>query len=190
MSYTPIALFVYARPDHTRLTVEALRNNSEAKFSDLIIYSDGARSPNMQGCVDQVREYLSAISGFRSITVHQRNHNFGLAKSIIEGVTEVLRVHDRVIVLEDDLVTSPYFLSYMNEALDKYANDDRVISIHGYVYPVKERLPDTFFLRGADCWGWATWRRGWQLFNSDGQYLLQELKRRHLVSVFNLQLGA
>jgi putative methyltransferase (TIGR04325 family) len=93
--------------------------------------------------------------------------------------------YERIIVLEDDMVTSPYFLSYMNEALDRFANDDRVISAHGYVYPVKQGLPEAFFLRGADCWGWATWRRGWELFNPNGQALLDELKRRNLIKVFN-----
>ena len=81
-------------------------------------------------------------------------------------------------MLEDDLVTSRYFLKYMNEALNHYAHDERVASVHGYVYPVNDPLPETFFLRGADCWGWATWRRGWECFNADGQYLLDELKRQ------------
>jgi hypothetical protein len=108
-----------------------------------------------------------------------------LAKSIIEGVTEVLARYERIIVLEDDMVTSPHFLSYMNEALDRFADDERVISAHGYVYPVQETLPEAFFLRGADCWGWATWRRGWSLFNPDGQALLDELKRRSLIKAFD-----
>jgi hypothetical protein len=83
------------------------------------------------------------------------------------------------------MVTSPHFLSYMNEALDRFADDERVISAHGYVYPVQETLPEAFFLRGADCWGWGTWRRGWSLFNPDGQALLDELERRSLIKAFD-----
>ncbi|CAN1534956.1 Glycosyltransferase 2-like [Methylophilaceae bacterium] len=185
MTFAPIALFAYARSAHTRLTIEALLKNPEAEFSDLIIYSDAARTPEKQTSVDDVRAYLKTIIGFRSITIYHRPYNFGLAKSIVEGVTEVLKRHDAVIVLEDDLVTSSYFLSYMNQALEKYADDSRVISIHGYVYPVKQSLPEAFFLRGADCWGWATWRRGWRLFNPNGQYLLDRLKKQGLINEFN-----
>lgn len=183
--HSPIALFTYARPDHTRRTVEALLKNHQAASHDLIVFSDAARIPEKQSAVAEVRAYLATITGFRSVTVHHRLHNFGLAKSIIEGVTQVLSDNERIIVLEDDMVTSPHFLSYMNESLDKYADDDRVISIHGYVYPVEQVLPEAFFLPGADCWGWASWRRGWQLFNSDGQALLDELKRRDMIKGFD-----
>ncbi len=182
----PIALFVYNRLDHTRRTVDSLKQNLLAQESDLIIFSDASKSELQAAKVRDVRDYISQISGFKSITIVERETNYGLAKSIIDGVTKVVNKYGRTIVLEDDLVTSAYFLKYMNEALEKYADDERVISIHGYVYPVKQSLPETFFLRGADCWGWATWRRGWAHFNPDGQYLLDELKRRKLIGMFNL----
>jgi hypothetical protein len=185
MANAPIALFVYSRPDHTRATIEALVANELAASSDLIIYADAPRSPDKEVAVKDVREFIETISGFKSVTLHHRTHNYGLANSIIQGVTEVLRSHDRIIVLEDDMVTSPYFLTYMNEALERFALEDQVISIHGYVYPVKSALPEAFFLRGADCWGWATWRRGWALFNPNGQDLLDELKRRQLLNAFD-----
>lgn len=182
---TPITLFTYARLDHARRTVEALLRNHQAASHDLFVFSDAARSPEKQSTVDEVRAYLATITGFRSVTIYHRLHNFGLAKSIIEGVTQVLSDHERIIVLEDDMVTSPHFLTYMNEALDKFVDDERVISIHGYVYPVERELPEAFFLPGADCWGWATWRRGWRLFNPNGQALLDELKRRELIKDFD-----
>lgn len=185
MSFAPVVLFVYNRINHTHKTVLSLSKNEHACDTDLIIFSDDARSKDNKESVDEVRAYLNTISGFRSIHIYYRPYNFGLAKSIIEGVSQVLKTYNRIIVLEDDLVTSPYFLTYMNQALNKYENDDRVASIHGYVYPIKSELPETFFLRGADCWGWATWRRGWELFNHDGQYLLDELKKRQLIAAFN-----
>jgi putative methyltransferase (TIGR04325 family) len=181
----PIALFVYTRPDHARRTVEALLKNPEASGSDLIVFSDAARTQDKEEAVHHVREYVTGIQGFRSLTVHHRPQNYGLAKSIIEGVTQVLADHERVIVLEDDLETSPHFLRYMNEALDRFAEEERVISVHGYVYPVHKPLPEAFFLRGADCWGWATWRRGWAQFNPDGQFLHDELKRQNLLKAFD-----
>ena len=185
MTYAPITLFVYNRLDHTRRTVDSLRLNLLAQESDLVIFSDAHKLGTQSGKVAEVREYIHQISGFKSVTVVERDVNFGLAKSIIDGVTKIVNEHGRIIVLEDDMVTSPHFLTYMNEALDKYADDDRVIGIHGYIYPVKQSLPEAFFLRGADCWGWATWRRGWAHFNPDGQYLLNELKRRKLINAFN-----
>ena len=181
----PIVVFTYNRPEHTLRTLNALLINPLANESDIIIYSDSARTANHNKAVDEVRSYLSDLTGFRSIKVIHRDENFGLAESIIQGVTEVLQRSEKVIVLEDDMVVSPYFLEYMNEALEKFFDDDRVISVHGYVYPVKIELPEAFFLTGADCWGWATWRRGWDLFNSEGKYLLDELVRRHLIQEFD-----
>ena len=156
-----------------------------SEASELFIFSDGPRSAAASEKVDEVREYLKTISGFKKVTVIERNENFGLARSIITGVTEIVERLDRVIVLEDDMVTSPWFLRYMNEALELYQDEDRVISIHGYRYPVRMNLPETFFLKGADCWGWATWRRGWNLFEPDGQKLLSKLRLRKLTRNFD-----
>ena len=181
----PIVVFTYNRPEHTLRTLNALLMNPLANESDIIIYSDSARTANHNKAVDEVRSYLSELTGFRSIKVIHRDKNFGLAESIIQGVTEVLQQSEKVIVLEDDMVVSPHFLKYMNEALVKFVDDDRVISVHGYVYPVDIELPEAFFLPGADCWGWATWRRGWDIFNPNGKYLLDELTRRGLLRSFD-----
>lgn len=182
----PIVLFTYNRPEHTRLTLEALVKNELASDSDLIIYSDGPKDDAGAGKVQAVRNYLHTVNGFKSITIKEEEKNCGLANSIIAGVTEVVNKYGRIIVLEDDMVTSPYFLRYMNDALEIYQNEEKVISIHGYMYPVKAQLPETFFLRGADCWGWATWKRGWDLFEADGKKLQAELKSRKLFFAFNM----
>lgn len=185
MTCAPITLFVYNRPAHTRLTIEALSANVSANKSDLIIYSDAPKSKEQAGSVREVRKYIEGITGFKTVTLIERERNFGLARSIIDGVTAIVKKYGRIIVLEDDMVTSPYFLTYMNEALEKYVHDDRVVSIHGYVYPVGRPLPEVFFLTGADCWGWASWSRGWECFNADGQFLLDQLKRRKLIRSFD-----
>jgi hypothetical protein len=181
----PIILFVYNRPWHTRNTVEALQKNTLASQSDLYIFSDGAKRKKDEGNVEKVRSYVSSITGFKSVTIKESGSNKGLAKSIIEGVTELLSQSDSVIILEDDLVTSPYFLSFMNQALNVYNDDDRVVCINGYFYPSGADLPQSFFLRGADCQGWATWKRAWSLFNPNGKFLLGELKRKRLCREFN-----
>lgn len=185
MSLAPILLFVYNRPWHTKKTIEFLRKNILSINSDLFVYSDGPKNDKDKVKVEEIRNYFKEVKGFKNITVIERDKNFGLAESIIQGVTEIVNKYGKAIVLEDDLVTSPYFLTFMNHGLDIYENEERVISIHGYIYPVKEKLPDTFFLKGADCWGWATWRRGWNLFEKDGKKLLNEIKQKKLTKEFD-----
>jgi hypothetical protein len=183
--YAPIALFVYKRPVHARKTVEALQKNDLAEQTDLVVFSDGPKTCAAESSVQEVRKYLNQIDGFKSIRLFERTTNFGLANSIIDGVTRVCDEYGRVIVVEDDLVTSKHFLKFVNDGLDLYEYEEKVISIHGYMYPVRHPLPETFFLRGADVWGWATWQRGWALFEPDGIALLEALKRSSLERAFN-----
>lgn len=182
----PIALFVYNRPEHTRRTVEALAANEGADASPLFIFSDAPRTPAAAPLVDQVRAYVRTVTGFAQVTVIERDANLGLARSIIDGVTGLTGRYGRVIVLEDDLATAPGFLSFMNDALGAYADDQRVLSVCGYMYPVTFDTPgDTLFLRAPHSWGWATWKDRWSLFRSDGAALLQELEVRGLLGAFD-----
>lgn len=185
MDYAPIVLFTYNRPLHTQRVIDALLKNDLAPHSDLVVFSDAAKTHADRQSVEEVRKFLATVTGFRSTTIHHRQDNLGLASSIIGGIAQVLSQHDRLIVIEDDLLTSPCFLKYMNDALDYYESDERVISIHGYMFPIGNGMPETLFLRGADCWGWATWKRGWELFNPDGRQLLDELQQRGLTREFD-----
>jgi hypothetical protein len=183
---SPIALFCYARPQHTKKTVESLKANIDSELHDLIIFSDGPKNHNLERAVAETRKYIKTIDGFKSVKIIEHEANCGLSKSIIGGVSNILADSETVIVLEDDMVTSKYFLKYMNDALMRYRQDDRVISIHGYVYPIQD-LPHSFFLIGADCWGWATWKRGWAYFNENGSELLEQIisQKRLLEFDFN-----
>jgi hypothetical protein len=186
MKLAPIALFVYNRPWHTRQTIEALQKNILASESDLIVFSDGPKdSKKDRGDIAKVREYIKNITGFRSVKIIKKEYNLGLADSIISGVNEIINECGKIIVLEDDMVSSRFFLKYMNKSLDLYEHEDEVISIHGYIYPIETKMPETFFLKGADCWGWATWKRGWDLFESDGKKLLKELEDKKLTKEFD-----
>jgi len=175
----PIALFAYKRPQHLRRTWESLRANHGAAASDLIVYCDGPKRPadtaEVAAAIAEIRR-LAAEGGFRSVEVVERPANLGLARSIITGVGQAVERWDRVIVIEDDLITSPHFLDFMNDGLDLYAADELVASLHGFMYPVAVPARDTLFLRGADCWGWATWRRAWRHFRGDGAALLADLR--------------
>jgi len=186
MSLAPLLLFVYNRPYHTRKTIEALLENESASETDLIIYSDASIDP-FNNKVLETRNYIKSVIGFRSIVIIERSKNWGLSRNIIDGVTSVINEYGKVIVLEDDLVVSPFFLKYMNEALDFYEKEEQIVCIHGYVYPVKRKLPETFFIKGADCWGWATWKRGWDLFCLDGKFLLDEINRYNMKREFDFE---
>lgn len=175
--YAPIVLFTYSRLKNTKETIEHLLANAEAEESDLFIFSDAPKNEKAQGKVDEVRRYIHSIQGFKSVTIIEREENWGLAKNIISGVTEIVNKYGSIIVLEDDHSVTPFFLKYMNEGLARYKNDERVISIHGYIYPHKEDLPEAFLIKGADCWSWATWKRGWDLFNPDAKALYGEIIR-------------
>lgn len=183
MEPAPIVLFTYNRPHYLLETLNALQANAEFGNSKLIIYCDGPRpdcSSNGLKKIQEVRTLVQSVSGCSKLEVIVSDVNKGLATSIREGVTEVVNKYGRIIVLEDDLVVSPYFLRYMNEALDKYVNKDRVIAISGYNYPIKadKSFPETFFLRSIESLGWATWKRGWDLYIHDTQVLLDRLKEK------------
>lgn len=184
-SRAPIALFVYARLDHTIRTIQALKHNLLAGESDLTIFADAPKREEISAAVKEVRDYIRTVDGFKSVRIVERERNMGLAASIINGVSSLCGIHGRVIVVEDDLVTSPYFLSYMNDALDMYADTPEVASISGFHPPFRARLPETFFQRDAECWGWATWKRAWAKFNPDGPALLADLKRKGLFKMFD-----
>ena len=182
----PVALFAYARLEHLRQTVDSLRANAQASQTDLYVFCDAPRSAAAEAATQDVRRFVESLSGFASITRIYRAENLGLARSIIAGVGHVLERHGQVIVVEDDLLLSPHFLAYMNSGLQLYAGDETVASVHGYCYPVDGSLPETFFLRGADCWGWGTWSRAWRHFESDGRVLLSALQAQSLTHAFDL----
>lgn len=182
----PIVLFVYNRPHHTKQTLEALQKNELAKESELFIFSDAAKNEDAVEKVNEVRRYIKAINGFKKVTIIEREKNWGLADSIIDGVTKIINQYGKVIVLEDDLVTSPYFLKFMNEALEFYKNEKKVWHISGWNYPIKtDGLEDVFFWRLMNCWGWATWSDRWSYYEKDIDKTIKEFSKTDIKN-FNL----
>jgi hypothetical protein len=163
----PVALFVYNRPVHTRQTVEALLANAEAAQSALYVFSDAPRDAAASKAVAHVRSYIHSIAGFKSVTIIERETNYGLARSIIEGVTQLCDEYGRVIVLEDDLVTSAYFLTYMNKALERYENEEQIMQVSGHIAHVPEfsQREEALFVPFITSWGWGTWARAWKHFD-------------------------
>jgi len=164
VNWAPIVLFTYNRPGHTRRALEALAGNDGASESDLIVYSDGPKTAADAESVREVREYLSTVNGFRSVRVTEREANFGLASSVLTGVTEVLGRTPSVVVMEDDLLTSRNFLSFVNAALATYEPRSEIFSVTGYNYPL--RIPssyreDAYLSYRSSSWGWGTWADRW-----------------------------
>lgn len=161
----PIALFVYNRPEHTRKTVESLKANDLASQSDLVVFSDGPKNEAAPQNVQAVRQYISGIDGFRSVSIIEREVNLGLAASVIAGVSQLCLEYGRIIVVEDDLLTSSDFLTFMNIALDRYQDEIRVFSVSGFnfaVAPKSEYSHDAFFSYRSSSWGWGTWKDRWE----------------------------
>ncbi len=170
----PVVMFVYDRLEQTKKSIHALQNNYLAKETSLYIYSDGAKNSNSTEDVMKVREFINNIIGFKKISITERANNFGLADSLIDGITTVVNEYGKLIVLEDDLITSRYFLNYMNDALNIYEDSLQVGSISGYAYPLKN-MPKSYFINKIESWGWGTWKDRWELFEPNGKILLKEL---------------
>ena len=183
----PVAVFAYRRPDHLTRCLAALGANPEASATRLVIFCDGPKSPAEADAVSETRKVARNVQGFAYVDVVESESNQGLANSLIAGVSEVVDEAGEVIVVEDDLVVSEDFLAYMNQGLAAYREDPRVASIHGFLPKVDRELPQSFFLRGADCWGWATWKRAWSAFNPDGAALLAALREHPDRSAFDFK---
>jgi len=162
----PILVFAYKRLDSLILTIEALKKNQLSSASELYIFSDAARKLEDEKQVIQVRNYLKSISGFKTVKIFESTENKGLAKSIISGVTLTFESHNKVIVVEDDLVTTTNFLSYMNNALHEYEQKNKVFSIAGYSFNLTKKNTDypedAYFITRGWPWGWATWKDRWE----------------------------
>jgi len=184
----PICLFTYSRLSETKLTIEALKNNYLASKSDLFIFSDGPRNENVLQKVEEVRQYLKTVKGFKSINIYEAIENKGLASSIISGVSKIIKEHGSAIVVEDDLITSPNFLDFMNNSLNFYKNNNSIFSISGFSVKVeipKEYAYDIYFWGRAHSWGWATWVDRWSTIDWEIEDYASFINNRKLQKSFN-----
>lgn len=182
MELAPIVIFAYNRPDHLRRTLEALAKNELASESVLYIFCDGSKegaSEEMREKVEATRALAKAVMGFKELHVVERPRNIGLKENIVGAVTEVVNRYGSIITLEDDVVTSIGFLRFMNDALETYKDEEKVMHISAYMYPHKGRLPETFFFPvpypGG---GWATWARAWKYYDDDTESVYNQWKDR------------
>jgi len=187
----PVCLFVYNRLDETRKTINFLKKNFLAIKTKLFIFSDGYKSKKDKKLVMSVRNYINKIEGFKSIDIFESNTNKGLAKSIIDGVSYVFNEHNKLIVLEDDLITTPNFLDYMNQALNFYKNNKSVMSINGFSLDVgvnSSNNTDVFFHSRTYSWGWGTWKSCWDEEYFDNRKIQNKLNIKTL-NLFKKKCG-
>jgi len=182
----PIIVLGYKRPDHLKRALDSLSANFEAMHSKVYIFIDGPKNSSEIAEVEAARNVAKLDYGFGDTELIFSDTNKGLADSVIAAVTQVISVHGQVIVIEDDLIVSKTFLKFMNQGLNLYRGNSLVASIQGYQYPIKLAENVCLFLRGADCWGWATWSERWLEFNKSSSQLLENIKRRNLDRKFNL----
>lgn len=189
MNRAPIILFCYNRPEHVRQTLKSLKANALSAESELYVFSDGPKenaSSETIRSIEQVRQVIREEKWCANVHIKEAEHNLGLATSVIQGVSTVIEKYGKVIVVEDDVLLSPYFLDFMNEALDKYEHDERVMSIGSWNYFCSPKsLDDNFFLRYPDSIAWACFERSWKLFESDSVLLLQKLKEQKRLKKLN-----
>lgn len=165
-SWAPIALFIYKRPDHTRRTIEHLQRCVGFDDSPVCVFADGPKDPRDIPAIQETRSEARRLLGDGAVFL-ERDTNAGLDNSVIAGVTDLCERHGRVVVVEDDLIVSPYFLEFLNTGLMRYENEPRVMQVCGHMFDVPElrESKDALFLPLISSWGWATWKRAWDLYD-------------------------
>ena len=180
MKLAPLAFFAFNRPNHTRRALESISSNDEAKDSELFVFIDGPKTSEDKKLIEEVKEVVTERPWCKRIEIFENQENLGCARQVVNVTTRCCKEFGRVIILEDDNFLSPYFLRFLNTALEKYENEERIMDVSGYMYPVGLRSNSSSFMRGSGNWGWGTWQRAWQHFESDGEKLLQMIRRRNL----------
>ena len=188
---SPIVIFTYNRLDHLDTLINSLEQNELFKKSKILVFSDGPKKEIDIEKIEKIRIYLKKKLISKNSEIVERPNNFGLSKNVITGINQTFNDYDQAIILEDDLEVSPFFLNYMNDALNLYASSEDVASISGYMYPINSKSfsNDYFFLKLVESWGWGTWKRAWNNFETDSVKLKNEIDERKLVDEFNFSSG-
>ena len=193
-SLAPIIVFCYNRPWHVEQTLEALSRNELADQSVLYIYCDGPKvdaSDEMQQRIAEVRQVVRKRQWCKEVHIVEAMKNKGLANSIIDGVTDVVNRHGKVFVLEDDLVSSPYMLKFVNQALDYYHDYAGVFSISVNRPPLsKMQIPedydyDVFACLRSFSTGWGTWKDRWNKVDWSMKDFDSNKKNPHMLRALN-----
>jgi len=187
MKLSPIIFFVCNRPNHTLKVLSSLKKNKLSRQSKIIIYIDKPKHKKDLNLYNEVVQIIKNEKNFKSKEIILRRKNYGLAKNFITGIRDTFKKYEKAIILEDDNLVSPYFLDFMNTALEVYKEDKKISSVYAYFPKTKIKLPETFFLKGSWTFTWGTgiWKRSWKLFEADAKKLLKKIEERGLKKEFN-----
>lgn len=183
-----LALFAYRRPHHLGLCIDSLLQQNQLSLYDIHVFLDGPKPGDNQEAIEDVRKIAMDKLAHLGARFHVQKSNLGLSQSIIRALNKLNENYDAFVVVEDDLLLSSGFLKFMTDGLLGFAGHPRVACIHGYALPISN-LPPLYFLRGGDCWGWATWSPKWSLFRTNATALLQEMHDRKLLNEFDQSTG-
>jgi hypothetical protein len=186
ISRPPVVIFGFNRPKHLRICLESLVANRNSNKHRYFLFVDGPRTKEEENVVQQVVEVATLFKQKIDLEVIESIVNQGLSKSLISGITDILCKFDSIIVLEDDLELHPDFLNFMSANLEKYKDSEFIASIQGFTYPFLQNSSECYFLKGADCWGWGTWRRSWELLEIDSSRIVNQLRSQKLVRKFDM----
>tara|TARA_Y100000590_G_scaffold431437_1_gene546215 strand:- start:6630 stop:8291 length:1662 start_codon:yes stop_codon:yes gene_type:complete len=182
MKLSPIVFFGYNRPYHTLKSLNSIKENKLSSKTNIYIFIDGPKNKSDRYKVNAVGEVVKNFKGFKKKKIILRKKNYGLSKNFISGITQILKKHESVIVVEDDNLLSKHFLEYINKGLNMYKKDKSICAINGYSYPVnKNGLSDYFLVKGADTWGWATWKDSWNEIIWDPKKLIKKIKYKNII---------
>mgnify|MGYP006303153521 CR=1 FL=1 len=182
---SPVILFVYNRPEHTKTTLYYLSKNQSINNSELFVFSDGPKTEQDYPKILKVRNIIRKFKDSKNVTIAEYKENQGLSKSIIDGISKVLNQYNSAIILEDDIVTSAAFLEYMNLGLNKFSNVQNIGSICGYLEPIRHNIKNPFLLTKGTSWGWATWKRVWNEIIWDTNKLVEKIERSNKMDLYN-----
>ena len=186
-NYAPIVCFCYNRPDKIKKVLDALSLCDEAKKTDLIVFSDGARNIADEEKVLSVRKILHKVKGFKKVIIEERKTNYGLSINLIDGIDRVLKQYDRAIICEDDIIVTPCFLTFMNKALDVYNPIKKIFTISATIpFDAQADVNSVVFGEIASCWGWAIWRDRWKLYEKNIEKSFNELRDMELRKRLNI----
>jgi len=191
MNFAPIIIFIYNRLHHLDRLFNSLQRNDLFKKSKVLIFSDGPKNQIDKDKINKVRESLKKRLIPKNSEIIENDVNLGLSRNVIGGLNKTFQIYDRAIILEDDLELSPFFLNYMNDALNLYETSENVASISGYMYPIepKKFSNNYFFLKLIESWGWGTWKRAWNIFENDSLQLKKKIDEKQLANEFNFESG-
>jgi hypothetical protein len=186
----PIVLFVYKRPEHATQLLRSLKSNKEAAHSKLFVFSEAPKSPKEAELVNETRKIIRSESWCKDVVLIERDEHLGCRKNIEDGITQIIGEYGKAIIVEEDLILGRHFLSFMNQGLERYAEEERVMHLSGYMWPVEQtNIPESFFIKFVGIWGWATWKRAWDKLERDHRKLEEALRERQLIREFCLNDG-